>query len=475
MASKNPPLGIRTRERLWSIASYVICLLGTIVLFSGICRYGETMASPPLPAEGPLTPTSSPPALLQVLIALVAVLVVGQIVGRVVGYLGQPPVIGEVIAGILLGPSLLGPERSAYILPPAVAPMLAIIAQLGVILYMFLVGLELNAELLRGRLHATVVTSHVSIVVPFLLGGVLALGFYSTLASPSVRFTSFALFMGVAISITAFPVLARILTDRNLAQTELGVVALSCAAIDDVTAWALLAFVVGVAQAQVGGAFLVIGGTVLFVVFMAACGRPLVGWLSRRWEATHSSRDTVRWLFVAVLLSALATEAIGIHAIFGAFILGAMIPHNSAVARSLIQQVQHVVTVLLLPSFFALTGMQTRIDLLNTGWDWLLCLVIIVVATAGKFGGTVLAARLTGMPWREAAMLGALMNTRGLMELIVLNIGLQLNVISPRLFAMMVMMALTTTMATSPLLAWLKPNGLPQSTEANLLSSEGNT
>lgn len=431
-------------------------LVTAVVGFLLIRAYGETLHAPTTgPDANPAHASSHSDALLRVLIALTAVIIVGQILARLFALFGQPPVIGEVVAGILLGPSLLGRDISALVLPPSVAPILGVIAQLGVILYMFLVGLELNAGLLRTRAHAVVATSHASIVAPFLLGALLALELYPRLSNSDVGFTSFALFMGVAMSITAFPVLARILTDRNMHRSELGTIALSCAATDDVTAWCLLAFVVSVARAQIGSGLLVAAGTIAYVAFMFFAVRPIVGRAAARWTVEPLPRTVTVLVFVAVLASAAATEMIGIHAIFGAFLLGAIIPHDSTLARVFTRQLEHVVTILLLPAFFALTGMRTQIGLLATLDQWLICLLIIAVATVGKFGGTVAAARLTGMGWRDATVLGTLMNTRGLMELIVLNIGLDLGVISRELFAMMVLMALATTMATAPVLRLL--------------------
>ena len=301
-------------------------------------------------------------------------------------------------------------------------------------------------------------TSHASILVPFVLGALLALELYPRLSSSDVPFTSFALFLGVAMSITAFPVLARILTDRRMLRTELGVIALSCAATDDVTAWCLLALVVGVAQAQVGAGLVVAVGTLTYITLMLLLVRPLLRRVVARWETEQLPRSAVACVVVALLLSGLATEYIGIHAIFGAFLFGAIIPHDSAVARTFTHQLDSVVTILLLPAFFAFTGMRTRIDLVSGMDQWMLCGLIVLVATGGKFGGTVVAARLTGLRWRQAAVLGTLMNTRGLMELIVLNIGLDLKVISPTLFAMMVLMALATTLATAPVLQVLMPS-----------------
>jgi Kef-type K+ transport system membrane component KefB len=405
--------------------------------------------------------SAAPDTLAHVLLALLAVVLTSRLVSRAFTYVGQPPVMGEVVAGILLGPSLLGrvaPQASAFLLPPAVAPYLGVLAQLGVILYMFLVGLELNAGLLRAHARAAVAVAHAGIVVPFLLGAALAVGLYPRYGPADVSLTSFALFLGVALSITAFPVLARILSDRQMEKTELGVLALGCAAAGDVTAWCLLALAVGVAQAALGGALLVVALAATFVAFMGLVVRPVaarvVGWFREGPLTT----GVVAWVFVAVLAAALTTEVIGIHAIFGAFLLGAVIPHDSLLARELRGKVEDVVTVLLLPAFFAYTGMRTQIGLVAGVAEWLVCGLIIVTATVGKFGGTLLAGRLAGLDMRTAAALGVLMNTRGLMELIVLNIGLDLGVISPTVFAMMVFMALVTTLATTPVLLLVQPD-----------------
>jgi Kef-type K+ transport system membrane component KefB len=260
--------------------------------------------------------------------------------------------------------------------------------------------------------------------------------------------------MGVAMSITAFPVLARILTDRHMENTELGVISLSCAAVDDVTAWCLLAFVVGVAQSEVGGAVQTVLLAIGFIAIMLGIVRPLaLRFLSN--DSAHPPRRMAVWVLVALLFSALTAEWIGIHAIFGAFLLGAIIPHDSDVARDFTNKLEDIVKILLLPAFFAYTGMKTEIGLVS-GWQaWMFCAVIILVATLGKFGGTLVAAKFTGLGWRTSAALGILMNTRGLMELIVLNIGLELGVISPTLFAMMVIMALVTTITTTPVLRLL--------------------
>ena len=390
-----------------------------------------------------------------VLLALAVVVIAGHILGRLLAGVGQPPVIGEVLSGILLGPSLLGrlaPGAEQYLFPDAARPALGVVAQLGIVLYMFVVGLEFDAGSLRRRAAPFVFTSQASIAVPFLLGCGLATFIYPESSQPGVAFPAFAMFMGVAMSITAFPVLARILTDRGLTRTELGAAALACAAVDDVTAWCLLAVVVGVARATMGGALVAIALTVAFIAAMFLVGRPIAARLLSGGDTEAPSQETVTWTLAALLLSALVAEEIGIHAIFGAFLFGAILPADSPIARQLTVHRTPIVTILFLPAFFALTGLRTEIGLVSSWHEWAICLVIIALATAGKFGGTFAAGRLVGMPARFAAQLGILMNTRGLMELIVLNVGLDLGVIGPSLFTMMVIMALVTTAMTTPLL-----------------------
>ena len=405
--------------------------------------------------------------LLHVLATLAAVVSLGYALGRVCRWFGQPSVIGEMIAGILLGPSLLGaisPDAMHLLIPSAVqdpnrqvASALRVLSQLGVILYMFLVGLELDAGRLKDQARSAVAISLTGIAVPFALGIALAYWLQPTLSLDGVPFASFALFFGVALAITAFPVLARILADSGLARTELGILALGCAAADDAVAWCLLALAVGVAQAQVGGALLVGALAGLFVLVMLGVVRPLLAKLMRRLDAQPGTPSfAVPGLFLLILLSALATEVIGIHAVFGAFVLGAILPHGSRIANDFASKIRAPVTVLLLPAFFAIAGLRTRLGLLDGPENWLIAGAIILVATLGKFGGCAIAARLAGRSWRDSAALGALMNARGLMGLIVLDIGLEMGVISERLFSMLVLMALATTFATAPMLGLLK-------------------
>jgi Kef-type K+ transport system membrane component KefB len=412
-----------------------------------------------------------PHALLHVLIALTVIVLTARAIGVLFARIGQPAVIGEVIAGIALGPSLLGrvsPRAMNALFPAPIVPSLAMIAQVGVILFMFLVGTELDTASLRKRTHVSVAISHASIVVPFALGWGLSVFLHDRFAPAGVSHASFSLFMGVAMSITAFPVLARILTDRRLQHTRLGAIALSCAAVDDVTAWCLLAFVVGFVKSDSASALRTLVLSVVYVAFMLLVVRRAVHSFAARVEREGElSRGAVSAVFVALLLSALATEAIGIHALFGAFLLGAFVPHDSVLAREIGVRMHDLVVVLLLPAFFAFTGLRTQIGLLHGVSDWLICGVIIVAASAGKFGGSYVAARLTGLDRADAAAIGVLMNTRGLMELVALNVGLDLGVLSPPLFAMMVVMALVTTIATAPVLQWIgtRPDDEPVAAE----------
>jgi Kef-type K+ transport system membrane component KefB len=393
-------------------------------------------------------------------LALAAVVIMGRLLGTVFRHVGQPPVIGEVVAGILLGPSLLGAishEAYTFLLPASVAPGLGLIAQLGVVLYMFLVGVELDTDGLEGQLRSTVGIAFTSIAVPFGLGLWLATRLYEGQAPSGVPLMDFMLFLGVAMSITAFPVLARILADQGITKTPLGRLTLACAAVADVTAWCLLAFIVGVVQSRESNAVATSILALAFIIFMFVVVRPVAIRLSRRWEGEEPDRQAVAMALVAVLCSALATEAIGVHAIFGAFLLGAVIPHDSRLARVLEDRIEYLVTILLLPAFFAFMGMRTEIGLVS-GWNaWLTCGAIVVVATVGKFGGALVGARLGRYDWQTSTSLAILMNTRGLMELIVLNVGLDLGVISPTLFTMLVIMAIVTTMATTPVLKLVMP------------------
>jgi Kef-type K+ transport system membrane component KefB len=458
---------VKSRAGFNAIVLYVLMIVGTVSAFLLIADLGSRLTAPAIAVAvaAQAAPGHQGGSLLHLLLALVVVIVACGISGRILRWLGQPPVIGEVIAGILLGPSLLGhvaPGVAEFLLPQSTTPFLGMTAQLGLVLYMFLVGLEFDAGALQRRGHAAIAISHASIIFPFVLGAALALGLYPIVSSDQVPFPVFALFLGVSMSITAFPVLARILTDRNMQSSPLGSMALACAATDDVTAWCLLALVTGVAQAQLGVALTVIGFTALYIAGMFFCVRPAVARLLPACDQ-EPPRAIVVAVLVGLLVSACITEWIGIHAVFGAFLVGAIIPHDHAVAKALRSKLADLVTIVLLPAFFAFAGMRTEIGLISGMESWLLCGLIILIATIGKFGGTAIAASLAGMPWRDSCALGVLMNTRGLMELIVLNIGLDMGFISPRLYALMVLMAVATTLMTTPALHALALAGKPKS------------
>jgi Kef-type K+ transport system membrane component KefB len=438
-------------------AVYAGTALIGIALFVLIDRYGQRLVAPGSSGFG-TSAAQLEGTLAPVLIAMLVVLAACRATGALFRRIHQPAVVGEICAGIALGPSLLGqfaPQVSAALFPESLAPSLGLIAQAGVVAFMFLVGLELNLSSLASQSRAAFAISHAGIAAPFLLGAGVALAIYPRVATGDVPFTVFATFMGIAMSVTAFPVLARILSERRLQGTPIGTQALTCAAIGDATAWCLLAIFVGVAQASpmrgAATAYLTLG----YVVVMFAIVRPLLARFARRYDHSGPSEGALAIIATLVLLSALATEAIGIHALFGAFLIGVVIPHDTTLARRMVERLENVVVVVVLPMFFAFTGLRTQVGLISGVDAWLLCGLLTVVACAGKFGGTLVAARFTGVPWRESAMLGALMNTRGLMELIVLNIGLDLKIISPALFAMLVLMAVFTTFLTSPLLDFI--------------------
>lgn len=401
---------------------------------------------------------SSPLALF--IVQAVVVVVAARAIGLLTRKLEQPMVIAEVVAGILLGPSLLGwlaPEASAVLFPASSLGLLGAVSQIGLILFMFIVGLELDPNLLKKRVHSSVVISHTSIVVPFALGALLGLRLYGTLAPENAPHLSFLLFMGTAMSITAFPVLARILVERRLLRSRVGAVTIACAAVDDVTAWCILAFVVSIVRSSgVGSAVLTSGLALAYLGVMLFVVRPMLERLAERTKL-GLSQNIVALVLVGLFLSSFVTELIGIHALFGAFIFGTIIPKQGSFVSALAEKLEDLVVVFLLPLFFAYSGLRTQIGLLSTPESWMTCAAITAVASIGKFGGSAVAARVTGISWREANAIGILMNTRGLMELVVLNIGLDLGVISPKLFAMMVIMALVTTFATTPLLQWIYP------------------
>jgi Kef-type K+ transport system membrane component KefB len=420
---------------------------------------------------------------------IIFIILITRIFGWICKKLRQPVVIGEILAGILIGPSLLGyyfPEFSATLFPEQSLGNLHILAQIGLVLFMFMVGMELDFNSLKKKAWKAVMISHSGIVFSFTLGMILATFLYSLLAPPGIPFISFALFLGISVSITAFPVLARIMQERGMHKTELGLFVITCAAVDDITAWSLLAVVIAIVKA---GSFVSAIPTILlsggYVLIMLKVVRPF---LSRIGEL-HTSRESltkpiVALFFLVLMLSAFATEFIGIHAIFGGFMAGAIMPDNVKFRNIFIEKVEDVALVLFLPLFFVYTGLRTEITLLNDPGLWRITLIIILTAIAGKFLGATLSSKLMGQSWKNSVTIGTLMNSRGLVELVVLNIGFDLGVFSKEIFAMLVIMALVTTFMTAPVLDLItrlfgsKPSISSKETEDvdtfNLLLSFGN-
>jgi K+:H+ antiporter len=392
--------------------------------------------------------------LLQVLVILCASRITGTLFRR----MAQPAVIGEMVAGILLGPSFLGmlaPRAQSYLFPSSSLALLQAISQVGVVLFMFVVGTEIDTLQIRRQAHAAVLVSHASIVVPFFLGTALALLLYGSFSPSDIPFAAFALFLGIAMSITAFPVLARILKERGLSGTPLGNTALACAAVDDVTAWCMLAVVIAVVQAQaLSGAVLTILLAVLFIAVMLFLVKPLAGrFAGEPPEGAARGRALMTGTLILIFASALFTEVIGIHALFGAFLAGVALSPQTRLRGFLKERLEPICTVFLLPLFFACAGLRTQLGLLDDTGSYLAFLAVIAVAIAGKLGAGTLAARWTGLGWHEALSIGALMNTRGLIELVVLNIGYDLGILAPRMYSIMVLMAVVTTCMTGPLLS----------------------
>lgn len=390
------------------------------------------------------------------------ILAAARLAGWLFQRFNQPRIIGEMVAGVLLGPSFLGwlaPEFIAAVFPPRNVDFFKGLSQLGLVLYMFMIGLKLDTKSLSERKHAAVLTSHSSIICPFILGLLLALYLGPELSKGDVPPVTFGLFMATAMSITAFPVLARILSERGMLSTKIGTIAIACAAVDDVTAWFLLTTVTVYTQTSNAHSWPwpTLLGLSLYFGLMWFAVRP---GLHRLLDRQSAQRGLVRGLLAVVLLlplSAVATEWLGVHALFGAFFAGLIMPRHEGLTRALSEKVEPAVVSLLLPIFFVLSGLRTSVSLVSGAEMWFYCGLILLVAVTGKLGGSMLSARLTGMSWREAGAIGVLMNTRGLMELVVLNIGLELGLISNAVFSMMVIMAVITTLMTSPLLALIYP------------------
>lgn len=395
---------------------------------------------------------------LAILLAqIVMIILVARLFGWIFKKIGQPTVIGEIIAGIVLGPSLLGmyfPDFSATLFPVESLGNLKFLSQIGLILFMFVIGMELDIKVLKNKASEAVVISHASIVFPFALGIGLSYFVFDQFAPEGVQFLSFSLFMGIAMSITAFPVLARIVQEREIHKTKLGAIVITCAAADDITAWCLLAVVIAIVKAgDFVSSLYVVSLSVVYVMAMIFIVKPFL----KRIGDLHGSKDNIgkpvmAIFFLFLILSSYATEVIGIHALFGAFMMGSIMPDISKFRMIFIDKVEDVSVILLLPLFFVFTGLKTEIGLINDPYLWKVTAAIIMVAVVGKFLGSALAAKFVGQNWKDSLTIGALMNTRGLMELIVLNIGLELKVLTPEVFTMMVIMALVTTFMTGPAL-----------------------
>jgi Kef-type K+ transport system membrane component KefB len=403
-----------------------------------------------------------------VLLQLIIIVFSAKGLGWLFSRFGQQAVMGEMTAGILLGPSCIGlffPDVFHLIFPSSTLTYLNILSQLGLMLFMFVIGMELDIDTLRSRFGESLIISHSSIAVPFFLGAVFAYYTFERFAGATASFTEYALFMGIALSITAFPVLARILKERNMTTTPLGSMALISAAINDVTAWCILPIVVAVSKAEsmLGVAFTIVL-TLVFVLLMVLAVNPLLQRYYDR-ERTKGNRG-IPFIAVAVfvlLVSSLVSEVIGIHALFGAFIAGAVLPAHKALRHKLTERLEDLSVSLLLPVFFALTGLRTSIGSFTDTDLYLTFGFVVLLAVTGKLFGSALAARVTGMNWHDSFTIGVLMNTRGLMELIVLNIGYDLGALNQKIFTILVFMALATTLMTAPmlnLLDRLKHDGL---------------
>ncbi len=393
------------------------------------------------------------------LIQIIAIIIIARIFGWIFRKIGQPSVIGEMIAGIVLGPSLFGlyfPELAAILFPIESLGNLNFLSQIGLILFMFVIGMELDLKSLKNKANDAVVISHASIIFPFTLGIALAYFIYDQFAPPGIDFTSFALFLGISMSITAFPVLARIVQERGIHKTKLGTIVITCAAADDITAWCALAAVIAIVKAgSINSALYVIILAVIYVVLMIKVVRPFLSRISEVKSQNTMSKSIVGIFFITLIISSFLSEVIGIHALFGAFMAGAIMPDNTRFRNAIIGKVEDFAVIVLLPLFFVFTGLRTQLGLLDDPYQWKITAIIILVAVVGKFLGSALAAKFVGQSWRDSLTIGALMNTRGLMELIVLNIGYDLGVLSAEIFTMMVIMALVTTFMTGPALNFI--------------------
>ena len=447
---------------------YAALVIIPVVVFAWIIFVGRALPPSIGIAASVNDPASTTPIVfsLPILLTQVAVVIaVARVFGLLLRRIGQPQVIGEMIAGLALGPSFLGwawPAGYEYIFPGGVA-WLNSLSQIGLVLFMFLVGLELDLKSVQDRARQILVVSHAGMALPILGGGILSLFLYHDYSPSGKTFIEFALFFACAMSVTAFPVLVRILAERGLTATNLGITSTACASVADVTAWGMLAVVVALERGSGNASTIfwhILVGMAIYASIMFLLIRPALAYLWRK-TAAHGEilgHNKFSLVILVILVSSLGTELLNIHAIFGAFIAGVIMPRDERLRSAIRIRFDDLLVVLLLPLFFAFTGLRTNIGLLTMSSDWCFLLLIILVAVAGKLGGTAIAARATGIGWREAGALGVLMNTRGLMELVLLTIGLQDGVITPALFTMMVIMAIVTTMMTTPMLSRIVPS-----------------
>ncbi|MFZ1304412.1 MAG: cation:proton antiporter [Ferruginibacter sp.] len=468
-------------KKKWSSLFYLVIVAGLGFAIYWIAKQGSALQTPTLTAQqlqNEKVPGSSsflvftdslkhgltdPLAVL--LLQIIIIIATARLFGYLFKKIRQPAVIGEIVAGIILGPSILGllfPQINLFLFPEASLATLNFLSHIGLILFMFIIGMELDLKMIMKQAYSAVIMSHAGIIIPFTLGMGIAYFIYAEFAPPGISFLSFALFMGITMSITAFPVLARILKERGLTKTNLGITALTCAAADDLTAWCVLAAVIALVKSGSSvSAFYTMGFALAYLVIMFTLIRPAL----QRLEDLYKNRETKRTaiialLFLLLIVSSYITSVIGINALFGAFIAGVIMPSSFSFRKIVVDKIEDVSLILLLPLFFVVTGLKTQIGLLNQAHLWITFGWLLLVAVGGKLGGISIAAKVVGKNWKDSLSIGVLMNTRGLMQLIVLNIGYDLGILSPEIFAMMVLMALVTTFMTGPaldLINWLMP------------------
>lgn len=417
--------------------------------------------------------------LVTLVLQMTAVLVICRLVGEVFLKIRQPRVNGEMFAGILLGPSLLGlvaPHVSAYVFPKPTLEFLNALGQVGVVIYMFLAGLEIDPDELKKQAGAAASSSVACILAPFLLAYPLALYLYPRVASPGVSFLNFTLFMGAATSITAFPMLARILAERGMLTSRLGVVSVTAAAVAGVATWCTLAYIVLLIKSGKGGAALlwtVAGIVALGLVMFGVVRRLLRGYETAFFREGALTDRAMAAMMILLLAVGICTGYLGLHPLFGAFIVGMAMPKDLRFVRYVRGRLETITLAVLLPLYFAFSGLRTNVATVKGGQMWTWCAIIILVAILGKILVPMLAAWATGMPLRESAGLGALLNTRGLISLVVFNIGLDLKVISVTVFSMLVMMALVNTVLTTWLLDLFCPTKLRQNASGSEVAAPG--